>query len=185
MSASDLHMVEAEKALKYVFKHEKSNPICEELKDILKSQQNWKSFRYEMKLLLRPKLRKEGKFKNILKEHSYNSKADAMFGSFTFLQILILCKEFEIIKYITGCDTASLCDEVAKPVRIFSRTKHEPDPRKMVREDKWIFGANCLHLAAKFMPEGLELLLNNLKDSLAIGNLFMGYNMQNGSYLLE
>ena len=29
----------------------------------------------------------------------------------------------------------------------------------------WIYGANSIHLAAKFMPQGLELLLSCLNDN--------------------
>ena len=29
----------------------------------------------------------------------------------------------------------------------------------------WIYGANAIHLAAKFMPQGLELLLSSLDDN--------------------
>ena len=46
---------EAEKAIKCVFKHQKSFAICDELKDILKTQE-WQAFRYEIDLSLRTKL---------------------------------------------------------------------------------------------------------------------------------
>ena len=32
-------------------------------------------------------------------------------------------------------------------------------------KDMWIYGANAIHLAAKFMPQGLELLLSSLEDN--------------------
>ena len=32
-------------------------------------------------------------------------------------------------------------------------------------KDMWIYGANSIHLAAKFMPQGLELLLSSLDDN--------------------
>ena len=34
----------------------------------------------------------------------------------------------------------------------------------IVGDDNWIFEANCLHLAANFMPEGLDLILSNDHD---------------------
>ena len=46
---------EAEKAIKYVFKHQNTFATCDELKDILKTQ-DWQSFRYEIDLSLRSKL---------------------------------------------------------------------------------------------------------------------------------
>ena len=90
-------------------------------------------------------------------------------GSFTFLHMLILCKEFDILKLI--CE-GSLSDEFARQVKIDSSPNDPPlAPETVVKEDRWIFEANSLHLAAKFMPQGLELLLSNL-DSQAIGKLY-------------
>ena len=37
-------------------------------------------------------------------------------------------------------------------------------PERIIEEDSWIDGANCIHLAAKFMPIGLELLFSVSKD---------------------
>ena len=34
----------------------------------------------------------------------------------------------------------------------------------IVGDDNWIFEANCMHLAANFMPEGLDLILSNAND---------------------
>jgi hypothetical protein len=31
----------------------------------------------------------------------------------------------------------------------------------LIEDDRWLFGANCLHLATKYLPEGLNLLLSN------------------------
>ena len=87
-------------------------------------------------------------------------------GSFTFLHMLILCKEFDILKHI--CE-GSLSDEFARPVKINTCPNDPPlAPVTVVKEDRWIFDANCLHLAAKFMPQGLEFLL----DSQAMGKLY-------------
>ena len=36
---------------------------------------------------------------------------------------------------------------------------------KVASKDMWIYGANAIHLAAKFMPQGLELLLSSLGDN--------------------
>ena len=37
-------------------------------------------------------------------------------------------------------------------------------PERIIEEDSWINGANCIHLAAKFMPIGLELFFSVSKD---------------------
>ena len=102
-------------------------------------------------------------------------------GSFTFLHMLILCKEFDILKHI--CEE-SLSDEFARQVKIDSSPNDPPlAPVTVVKEDRWIFDANCLHLAAKFMPQGLELLLSNLVDSKVIGKLYTMWLIK--SYLLR
>ena len=94
-------------------------------------------------------------------------------GSFSFLHMLILCKEFDILKHITDFCEGSLSDEFARPVKIDPSPNDPPlVPETVVREDKWILDANCLHLAAKFMPQGLKLLLSNLADSQIIGKLY-------------
>ena len=38
------------------------------------------------------------------------------------------------------------------------------DHEWIVEEDSWLDGANCIHLAAKFMPLGMELLFSVSKD---------------------
>ena len=143
-------------------KHEKSASIDDELKDILKGQE-WRYFIYEIDLSLGIKLSKSNEVKNPDNE---NRKISA---SFTLLHLLILCKDMDILRRIIKIHSASLIDEVGRPVKIESSKKIIPT--SVVWRDNWIFDANCLHLAAKFMPHGLKLLLDNLGDSLNIGKL--------------
>ena len=35
--------------------------------------------------------------------------------------------------------------------------------KKFTIKDRWIFGASCLHFAAKYNPKGLSMLLSHLK----------------------
>ena len=42
--------------------------------------------------------------------------------------------------------------------------ENEPS-ENVASKDMWIYGANAIHLAAKFMPQGLELLLSSLEDN--------------------
>ena len=48
--------------------------------------------------------------------------------------------------------------ELLKPVKV--KCDHE----RIVEEDSWLDGANCIHLAAKFMPMGMELLFSASKN---------------------
>ena len=43
-------------------------------------------------------------------------------------------------------------------------------------KDMWIYGANSIHLAAKFMPQGLELLLSSLDDNSGLVDMKSQYN---------
>ena len=112
-------------------------------------------------LLCQCQLSKSNEVKNPDNE---NRKISA---SFTFLHLLILCKDMDILRHITKIHSASLIDEVGRPVKIESSKKIIP--ASVVWRDNWIFDANCLHLAAKFMPHGLKLLLSNLDEDLIIG----------------
>ena len=49
-------------------------------------------------------------------------------------------------------------EELLKPVEV------KCDLERIVEEDSWLDGANCIHLAAKFMPMGMELLFSVSKD---------------------
>lgn len=143
-------------------KHEKSAAIDDELKDILKGQE-WRYFSYEIDLSLSTKLSKSKEVKN----HDIEDRKIS--ASFTFLHLIILCKDIDILSQITKIHSDSLVDEVGRPVKIESSKKILP--KSVVWRDNWIFDANCLHLAAKFMPHGLKLLLGNLEESLNIGKL--------------
>ena len=81
-------------------------------------------------------------------------------GSFTFLQILILLQDMDILKYIVHNHKDCLKEETVKPVSITSRLKED-----VISKDRWIFEANSLHLAAKFFPHGLKLLLSNFENN--------------------
>ena len=49
-------------------------------------------------------------------------------------------------------------EELLKSVEV--KCVHE----RILEEDSWLDGANCIHLAAKFMPLGMELLFSVSKD---------------------
>lgn len=39
---------------------------------------------------------------------------------------------------------------------------------KLAFKDQWISNANCLHLAARFNPKGLQIILSHLKDKKSL-----------------
>ena len=95
---------EAREALDFIFSHHKSAKIDEKLKEILHNQ-IWTNFDYRIKLSLKIKLRKKDKISPQMSEE--NDKDDEqddleedVFGSFTFIHLLILCQEVDILSYI-------------------------------------------------------------------------------------
>ena len=43
-------------------------------------------------------------------------------------------------------------------------------------KDMWIYGATPIHLAAKFMPKGLELMLSSLEENNRLVDIRSQYN---------
>ena len=126
--------------------------------------QAWRKFEYEIRLSLRSKVNEP--------ESDDESEKEAVFGTFTFLHLLILCNDLDVLHQIATTHSDILHEEVSKQVTIKTLTSNVK-ATSIVRQDNWIFDANCLHLAAKFMPKGLRLILENLKspnDLINIGN---------------
>lgn len=104
-------------------------------------------------------------------------------GSFTFFQILILLQEMDILKYIVHNHKDCLKEETVKPVLISSKLKEEhviSKDKHVILKDRWIFQASSLHLAAKFFPHGLKLLLSNFENNQTLMELLSKKN-QDGS----
>ena len=109
-----------------------------------------------------------GSFDGDTKEKSGN-------GSFTFLQILILLQDMDILKYIVHNHKDWLKDETVRTVSIASKLEEV-----VISKDRWIFQASSLHLAAKFFPHGLKLLLSNFENNQTLMELVSKKN-QDGS----
>ena len=88
----------------------------------------------------------------------------ATYATFSFLHLLIIGKNFELLQYIFENQREVLIKELLKEVKV-----QDPKPKLIIEQDKWIFGANCIHLAAKFMPRGLNLILT--KDNCCTRNM--------------
>ena len=132
--------------------------------------QTWRKFEYEIKLSLRRNVNPSST-KNLVetKEIEDENEKEAVYGTFTFLHLLILCQEFDILRQIAQTQRDILNEEVARKVTIRASPKIEP--KSVVKKDNWIFNANCLHLAAQFMPGGLKLISENLDNHIALINV--------------
>ena len=82
----------------------------------------------------------------------------------------------DILKYIVHNHKDFLKEETLKPVSITSRLKEE----HVISKDRWIFQASSLHLAAKFFPHGLKLLLSNFENNQTLMEVVSKKN-QDGS----
>ena len=85
------------------------------------------------------------------------------YATFSFLHLLIIGKNFKLLQYIFEHQQENLMKELLKEVSV-----QDPKPALIIEQDKWILGANCIHLAAKFMPKGLDLILT--KDNCSTRN---------------
>ena len=67
-------------------------------------------------------------------------------ATFSFLHFLIIGKNFKLLQYIFENHHEELMKELLKEVKV-----QDPKPALIIEQDKWILGANCIHLAAKFI----------------------------------
>ena len=156
----------SKQAYDYIFPKEKyiTSRRNDTFNDILNGE-DWRKYEYEIKLSLRRNINPSSS-KNVSAIEDENEK-EAVYGTFTFLHLLILCQEFDILRQIAQTQRDILNEEVAKPVTISPKI----EPKSVVKKDNWIFNANCLHLAAKFMHRGLKLISENLDNHIALINV--------------
>ena len=120
-------------------------------KDLTSISKNWQSFECCIDLIItiqRPKETDDtSKNPNIHRRKQFKAKFD-------FIHFLILTKKYRfLLQFLNLCKGTI----TPKNVRIDEDSKKVSQiPR---REDSWIFGANYVHLAAKYCPEALEILL--------------------------
>ena len=126
--------------------------------------ENWKNwnFQTEVKLSLISTQAIEG-------SEEVERDRDAIYKKVTlklsFIHLIILLQKNEILK--------SLVKEESNYDFILETVSVEPKSLKddfengtyCIEEDAWIYGANCIHLAALFNHEGMEVILSNIKDS--------------------
>ena len=134
--------------------------------------EEWREFTYKINLDLNFKITidkstekdSRGGFRRLksIKVHG-SKKQEEIHGSFTFLHLLILSQNDKLLMYILeNTEQEMLANEVLKPVQV----KNVKTFENVDENDRWIRGSNCIHLAAKFMPVGLELILTSLESPM-------------------
>ena len=143
--------------------------------------EEWREFSYKINLDFNYKIvidkstekNSRGSYKRLSVHGS--KKQEEIHGSFTFLHLLILSQNVKLLMYILDkTEKEDLANEVLKPVQVKNVKMFE----NVDENDRWIRGANCIHLAAKFMPLGLELLLTSLESPTYA-------NVKNANYSLK
>ena len=76
--------------------------------------------------------------------------------TFNILHLVVLLQKNNILKMFLEKKDSVTTDEWLEPVKIAGNYKK--------REKTWILNANLLHVAAKFNPDGLFLILSTLKE---------------------
>ena len=94
-------------------------------------------------------------------EHSVDDvDSDANFKTeFTILHLIIICQRLQMLRHLI---------ELMPIQEINRKVKVEQNKLRVKKKERWIFGATCIHLAAKFLPEGLKdlLAITEVKDKL-------------------
>ena len=76
-----------------------------------------------------------------------------------FLHFVILCRRSKILKCLMN--NVDIPDDDWKLPIVIDK---EEMKKNIAEEDDWIFEANCLHLAARYHPKALNVLLSQLKE---------------------
>ena len=80
--------------------------------------------------------------------------------SLNLFHLVILLRKEDILKYLL--ERYSTIKEWMKPVTVNFPRNYKPD--NLMDYDKWICQANCLHLAAKYFPRGLQIILSHFEE---------------------
>ena len=96
--------------------------------------------------------------------HSQRNVNWAATGSFSFLDLVVISRNIEILNYIVENYKETITPVLCDGMEVEYDESGSPS-KNVVSQDIWIFGASLIHFAAKFMPEGLELLLSSLENN--------------------
>jgi hypothetical protein len=127
----------------------------------------WTTFNYKVRLRMNKRSKQKESYESkrpvSLASFHHSIREKKTSGTFKFLHFLIIGKNFQLLQYIIENQQEAAGEELWKGVRV----NYPPplSPEMIVDQDRWILGANCIHLAAKFMPRGLKLILTKFTTS--------------------
>ena len=121
--------------------------VIEKLKDI-----QWQSFQYKVRLYL-------AKHSRDLEKPTPNFLA-----TFNLVHFAILAQNPQLLQFLIKQD----------PDQAKTNVKVKDESELVIREESWIFEASCAHLAARFFPQGLDLILSDKNICKAVINCRAG-----------
>ena len=124
-----------------------SETVMEKLKDI-----QWQSFQYKVNLYL-------AKHSRDLEKPTPNFLA-----TFNLVHFAILAQNPQLLQFLIKQD----------PDQAKTKVKVKDESELVIREQSWIFEASCAHLAARFFPQGLDLILSDENICKAVINCRAG-----------
>ena len=124
-----------------------SETVIEKLKDI-----QWQSFQYKVRLYL-------AKHSRDLEKTTPNFLA-----TFNLVHFAILVQNPQLLQILIKQDP----DQAKTNVKVTNESE------LVIREESWIFEASCAHLAARFFPQGLDLILSDENICKAVINCRAG-----------
>ena len=133
-----------------------SETVIEKLKDI-----QWQSFQYKVRLYL-------AKHSRDLEKPTPNFLA-----TFNLVHFAILVQNPQLLQFLIKQDSWNIfCDCLQFSSQTNVKVKDESE--LVIREESWIFEASCAHLAARFFPQGLDLILSDENICKAVINCKAG-----------
>ena len=121
--------------------------VIKKLKDI-----QWQSFQYKVRLYL-------AKHSRDLEKPTPNFLA-----TFNLVHFAILVQNPQLLQFLIKQD----------PDQAKTNVKVKDESELVIREQSWIFEASCAHLAARFFPQGLDLILSDKNICKAVINCKAG-----------
>ena len=127
----------------------------------------WTTFNYKVSLRLNKRSKQKEPYESkrpvSLASFHHSIREKKIYGNFKFLHFLIIGKNFQLLQYIIENHQETAEEELWKGVLVNHQSTLSPE--MIIDEDRWILGANCIHLAAKFMPRGLNLILTRFSTT--------------------
>ena len=95
-----------------------------------------------------------------------NAKIDLRLN---FLHLVIILQKEKILKCILRSNCKGNAEDDFTSIKVWTNPVFLNLPKTamlsdFVEEDRWILKANCLHLAARFFPKGLQILLAHFEQ---------------------